>query len=241
MSNHDEVKKHSGGMPVRQSISDAICANLKARIEKGDYPIGEKLPTEQLLCDELSVGRSSVREAMRMLQARGYVSIKRGSGTFVISRTGNAPASISRWLAENQNSLTDYMTVRVAIESLSVRLFIARRDDAQMQCLYEIEKRFEQAVEQGDVEGMVTGDEALHEAIALGTHNGLLISINQQLLNAFRQYRCETFENVEGRADAVQHHRTILDALSLRDTDRAMMCMESHLSLSLKNATRDVH
>lgn len=223
---------------MRQPISDVVFAELRERIERGDYPVGEKLPTEQELCDALSVGRSSVREAMRMLHARGFVAIKRGSGTFVVSKDGNSPASIGRWLAENQDSITDYMSVRTAIECLSVRLFIARRDEAQMQKLVEIEKRFERAVEAGDVEGMVEGDESLHAAIAAATRNGLLISINKQLLDAFRQYRYVTFQDVRDRAEAVALHREIVSALSLRDTDRALLSMQKHLDSSLNNATR---
>jgi len=223
---------------MKQAISDMVFEEIKGRIEHGEYWVGQKLPAEQELCGALSVGRSTVREAMRMLQACGFVSIKRGSGTFVISSTGNAPATVGSWLAENRDRIADYMNVRTAIECLAIRQFIAHWSLAKVQRLAEIEQGFEKAVETGDIEGMVKGDESMHGAIAEATGNGLLIDINKQLLVAFRQYRYLTFPTVGDRAEAVSAHREIIESLSLRDTDLALLSMQKHMNTSLHNAVR---
>ena len=221
---------------MKQSASNAVSEAIRERIVNGAYPLGKKLPTEQALCDEFSVGRSTIREAMRMLEAKGYVSIRPGSGTVAVSKTADTAQHVRQWLAENRGNLSDFMEVRVAIESLAIRLFIAKYSQAKFEKLLSIQERFERAVAEGDVSGMAFNDEALHAAIALGAENSLLVNINKQLLDAFRQYRHITFENVEGRSSAVNLHREILKAVELRDTQTALFRIQQHLNTSLENA-----
>ena len=65
------------------SATDAVIKTLEKRITGGAFLPGEKLPTETELASELSVGRSTVREAVRFLQAVGYVEMRPGKGAFV--------------------------------------------------------------------------------------------------------------------------------------------------------------
>ena len=58
------------------SITDMVAENIKELISTGKYAPGEKLPTEASFCQMLGVSRTSVREALRILQALGYVTIK---------------------------------------------------------------------------------------------------------------------------------------------------------------------
>ena len=53
----------------RMSITDSVVADIKEMIMSGEYKIGEKLPTEMKLCDQMGVSRTCVREAIRVLQA----------------------------------------------------------------------------------------------------------------------------------------------------------------------------
>lgn len=52
------------------SVASYLVENIKKKIENGEYGEGSKLPSEKMLSEEYSVGRSSVREALKMLQAR---------------------------------------------------------------------------------------------------------------------------------------------------------------------------
>lgn len=219
-----------------KSVSESVYLKLREMIENGTFTVGQKLPTEQALCALFGVGRSSVREASRILQAKGFVEIKRGSGVYVVSKTENAPENMSRWLLDNKESILNYMQVRMAIEDLAITLFIQNQDKKQLKALQRIEKNFEEAVEQGDVYRMVAMDEAFHGAIARGTGNSLLISINKQLEETFQQYRNITFANAENRNAAVEAHRKILDAISIRDTNSAKYNMRNHLQVSIQNA-----
>lgn len=220
----------------KKPVSEQVYLSLREKITNGTYNVKDKLPTEQALCTEYGVGRSTVREATRALQARGYVEIKRGSGVYVISQTEYAPEGISKWLLDNKESIVNYMDVRMAIEDLAVTLFIQQFDKKQFKALQGIEILFEKAVEEGDVYSMVAMDEGLHGAIAKGTRNQLLISINKQLEETFKRYRFMTFSNVENRKEAVDAHRSILESIYNRDTNNAKYNMRGHLRVSVDNA-----
>ena len=71
----------------KRSVSEFVYSKLREMIENGTIAVGQKLPTEQALCEQFGVGRSSVREASRILQAKGFVEIKRGSGVYAVSYT----------------------------------------------------------------------------------------------------------------------------------------------------------
>jgi GntR family transcriptional repressor for pyruvate dehydrogenase complex len=219
-------------------VSEKLYRELLTKIKSDSVSVGDRLPTEQALCAEYGVGRSTVREVARTLQAKGYVEIKRGSGVYVVSKEEYASERESKWLIDNKESIVNYMNVRMAIEELAVTLFIQQFNKKQFKDLLQIEEQFEKAVESGDVDKMVDMDKGLHGAIAKGTHNPLLISINRQLEETFETYRFITFSKAEHRKEAINAHRRILESIHNRDTNNALYNMRSHLRVSIDNAIK---
>ena len=66
-----------------------LAAELKQRIESGRYPVGDKLPAERYIAEEMNVSRTVVREAIIMLEVEGYVDVRKGSGIHVVSNQQN--------------------------------------------------------------------------------------------------------------------------------------------------------
>ena len=77
------------------------------------------------------------------------------------------------------------MHVRQSVESLSLKLFMKSFSAEHLELLQDIERQFEQAIENVDVKTIVAMDEALHREIANATGNQLLIDINTKLIDAF--------------------------------------------------------
>jgi len=73
-------------LPDRKPLYIVLAEKIARAIEDGVYQVGEFLPTEVQLCDEYKVSRTTVREAVRVLQELGVVSRKQGSGTVVEAR-----------------------------------------------------------------------------------------------------------------------------------------------------------
>ena len=110
----------------RMPVVEQVTARLKEYIQSDERQVGEKLPTERELCDDLNVGRSTLREAVRILQASGFVENRPGKGAFIANKEGYVVKDAVQWISENKVSLRDFIEVRMAIEELAIRLAIER-------------------------------------------------------------------------------------------------------------------
>ena len=102
------------------SVASYLVENIKKKIENGEYGEGSKLPSEKMLSEEYSVGRSSVREALKMLQAENLIEIVKGKGSFVLS-TDARSKGIDQWYHSKKEVFRDLVEIRVALECLAVK------------------------------------------------------------------------------------------------------------------------
>lgn len=217
----------------RISITDAVVERIKDMICTGECIVGEKLPTESNLCEMFQVSRTSVREAIRVLQASGYVDIRPGKGAFVADYTGSKKRS---WSDSEEAKFSDFMEVRMAIETLSVKLSVERASEAQITELKEIQKKFAAAYESQDAVRMTILDERFHTKIVEFSGNQLLVNINLELLDSFRPYRNVSFSNEEQfRANAVFAHESILSCFIQRNPEMATLAMKQHLDITTED------
>lgn len=221
---------------MKNTQSKVIYDNLLSMIVNGDSDIGDKLPTEMELCNKYNVARSTVREAISMLHAKGYVEVRRGSGTYIVSKDINT--NRNTLVIDKITNLADFMEIRLSIETLAVRLFIKNYTADNVKKIQNVEKQFEKAVKDKSIDKMALFDEKFHRTIFECTDNELLMSLGEVLSSSFRKYRISTFENEDDRQDAVKAHNKIIDSIKRRDTNDAIMNMHEHLSISLNNAVK---
>src|SRR5579875_2219495 len=116
----------TGIVPVRRlKVSDSVAAQLERLITSGRYAPGEKLPPERVLAEEFGVGRSSMREALRMVEAAGLLRTVHGIGVFVASNARRA-AALSELLMFDDFTIANLFEVRLTIEPAAAAL-AARR------------------------------------------------------------------------------------------------------------------
>ena len=217
------------------SVIDLVVKEIREMCLSDEIAIGEKLPTEKKLGETLNVGRSTVREALRILQAMGILEMRQGKGAFLKSKNLGDASAITKWFREHEIQLRDFMEVRMTLEPLAVKLAIERGTETELTEVAEIQKTFEQAQENKDVINLAISDEAFHNAIVKATHNKLLIIINQNIANAFAEYRTKSFASKKTASHALEPHRAILSALQRRDVEDAMQQVRRHLEISLKD------
>ena len=99
-----------------------IYDELLSMIISGDYVVGDKFFTEMQLCSKFNLSRSTIREAMSKLQAKGFVDVIKGSGTYIKSTDLNTTANTL--IIDKIDNIYDFMEIRENIESLAVKLFI---------------------------------------------------------------------------------------------------------------------
>lgn len=216
------------------STTDWIVDYLKKLITSGEYATGDKLPTQLELARSMNVGRSSVREAMRELQALGLIELKVGNGAFVRS-CNITPESAIQWFRENEVVLNDLFEVRLAIEPAAVRLAAGRATNQEIAELRHICEVFAKAAAEEDVSGLVQHDEAFHNHIMTCSHNPLFMQMNEMLTGAFRKYRQRSFRIPATMNDAVEPHWDIYNAICARDPKAAVLHMNRHLEISVRD------
>ena len=225
----------------RIPVVQQVVTSLKAYIEAGNLEVGDKLLTEMELCEMLSVGRGTVREATRTLQATGLVEIRPGRGTFVIRTSEPEREDMLRWFAENEVELRDVNEVRLAIEPLGIKLAIQRAKPADIKVLRAIQAKSEEAAGHGDTAQLALCDEQFHTYIVECSHNRLLCSINKQITACLKSFRSKTFRIPNNVENFIPAHAAILDAFERRDPALGERYMIDHLErvdMDLENSKK---
>jgi len=101
----------------RKSLADEVASKLQEKILKGDYKVNQKLPVEAELMKSYGVGRSTVREAVKILVNSGFLRVQQGIGTFIEDTSGiNEPLSqrLKRASAENIDEVRETLELKIA-------------------------------------------------------------------------------------------------------------------------------
>ena len=213
----------------RVSITDTVVNELKEMILSGQFAPGEKLPTENEMCQNMKVSRTCVREAVRVLQALGLVDIFPGKGSFV----SQTPIDTrERWYDVQGLTVNDFIEVRMAIETVSTKLAISKAKKHQVDKLESIHKSFLEANEKHNLTELIMYDEMFHSEIVNITGNKLLISLNRQLIVANRKFRCESFMNDKIYRKAVEPHTRILQCFRDKNAEQGRSEMQHHLEIT---------
>ena len=151
----------------RMSIVQQVIGNLISYMEDNHCQPGDKMPTEKEICEMLGVGRSTVREAYRMLQAMDKVEAVQGKGVFVADPTQKEKENGLNWFKKNGSTMEDFMEIRIALETMAVRLAVRRADDQDIRKLEKTHQYFLKAIAEKNEVTMASYDEAFHNQIAL--------------------------------------------------------------------------
>ena len=222
----------------KMSTTDKVIESIRAYIQEPGRQPGEKLPTESELTRQLGVGRSSIREALRVLQTMGYVSIIHGKGAFIHS-TQPSSETAERWLEENIYTLADIYVVREMFEPTIAGLAAKHITEEELEQLY---RNLEQTrtvaflpPEQSSPSMMAQLDEEFHALICECTRNPFLIAMYKQITPVLHNYRQNSFAVLRNRQNALAPHTQIVEALANHDSELASARMKEHIAISKKD------
>jgi DNA-binding FadR family transcriptional regulator len=206
--------------PVR--AYERIVQQIEDAILRGDLRPGERLPSERELVQQFSVSRSSVREALRVLQSNGMVRSRAGdpAGAEVLRLS---PASLQKSMTTlarvSELSLAELVQFRMLLDG-SANLLAARlRTDEQ---LAEMDAAMDlMRAATGDYEEFSRADVAFHEAVARASGNRLVQVCNQVVRSVVLTLIAEKIARAADRtalmAESIAHHAEVLDAVRLGD------------------------
>ena len=195
------------------SLSDQVFEQLESDILSGKYQRGD-IVTELQLCGELGVSRTPVREALRRLFQEHLIE-DTPKGTMVLGIT--------------PKDFRDMSEIRLRIEDLAVRGFVANADDDSLKALNEAVDFQEFYLVRGDVDHLRALDGRFHEIIYANCGSLVLRDTLTPLHKKIQQYRHSSIQTPERAAHSVKEHRQILQAIQQKNADLAAAQMHQHI------------
>lgn len=222
----------------KRSISDEVFIQLKRHIEDGTYEAGTKLPTEKELGVIFQVSRQPVREALRSLNALGYIEPRQGEGSFVTYDKSELSIQPINFELLSEDEYFDLVELRHILEVRASGLCALRHqpDDLEriQSALNEIRDRMSDDVSSG-----FEADYLFHKAIIKGSGNRYIMdtfkNINDKYLVGLKHSLSMNIGNDQKRKEVINEHVEIFKAIKERNQKKAMDKMNIHLvNLRLK-------
>ncbi|MEA4858874.1 HTH-type transcriptional regulator LutR [bioreactor metagenome] len=221
------LKKERLSVMVTDAIHEII------RTEK--LKPGDKLYSEKELSSKLEVSRSSIREALRMLEVSGVVKVYQGKGVF-ISDQSSTSHPVKEWVVENADALREHFEVRLLIEPHAAYVACQRAEAKDLEVLESLYKAFVSHVGTGDVSQAIASDSAFHLAIAKATKNRTLSVLMRTMDQTLNEGWYASLHAPGRLQSSISEHGRLLQAIKDHNPEEACQAMETHL----RNALSDI-
>lgn len=205
--------------PRRVSAMEAVLGHLRAAIERGEYAIGDKLPSEAELCRTLEVSRPVLREALRALQTMGLTVSKTGKGTFVLANAVEDPTF-------GDYAASDLLEVRRHVEIPVAGYAARRRTPENLDHLAHLLARMEGET---DTTAWVAMDTLFHLGVAEAAQNPVFRRVIEEIRDALARQSAFLNELGGRREQSNREHRAIVEALMDGSETDAVDAMAHHL------------
>jgi GntR family transcriptional regulator, transcriptional repressor for pyruvate dehydrogenase complex len=212
----------------RTTLTGDIYRKMVSHLLRGDWAPGEKIPPERELCQQLGVGRASLREALKALEIMGMIETRLGDGTYVCERS----EFLSRPLlwAITSSSEADAHELVEARKLIEVELSGLAAERATSDDLKEIGvhlDRMENSLE--DLEQFQRSDIGFHVAVAQAAHNNILMNALLLIRNLLQNWIGSTLKIAGVAEKALNQHQRIFLAIAKKNPSSARSAMQAHL------------
>jgi DNA-binding FadR family transcriptional regulator len=212
---------------------------LASRILSNEYPEGTTLDLAKLR-EELDVSLTALREALKVLSAKGMIDARQKRGTFVQPRSSwnMLDADVMRWqmsVAADPGLFDQLTEVRSVVEPAAARMAADRATESD---LASLTSALESMATAADVDAAVDADIAFHRALLTATHNDFLSQI--AAIIAIGLAERDKFVHHANPSDPVPSHKAVLDAVVAHDptaAEDAMRALVNQSLTDLKNAS----
>jgi len=227
------------GLYEGKGIHGEVVETIGTRVVSGHYAPGTRLLADPLAI-ELAVSKTVVREALKVLAAKGMVEPRPKRGTVVRERSdwNLLDPDLIAWRHQGNPSpefLRDLSEIRFIVEPEAARLAAERRDEQDLASLEDAVEGMADAGEAG--ERMVAADLSFHRALLLATHNELIAQM-EMLIEVGLKVRGQLVHRHGPWRDPVPDHREVLAAVASADSDWAASAMRALLEQAAAEVTK---
>lgn len=227
---------------IVRNLHGQVVQELGRRIVRGEIAPGESLPREELLAEQMSVSRTALREAMKVLSAKGLIESRQKTGTRVRDTVhwNQLDADVLAWRCASmptEDFVEKLVEMREVIEPAAAAAAARRRDDAQ---LARIEAAYAAMAAATDMDAWSVADLAFHEAVLRATNNEMMASLFSVIETALGGY-FQLSASIAGNFNySLPRHKAVLDAIRRHQPEVAREAMQKTIADSRSNIRRNM-
>lgn len=227
------------GLPaLKVPVTHYAAERIQRMILDGAWAVGERLPGERQLSEQLGVSRVSLRHALALLETLGFIAIEPGRGAFV--QPEEARRTQARWKLAGRYAGEEVFVARSMLNGWAAGLLARRISASQSHSLAGALAEMREAAQRGDVHGVNEWDMRFHDMLFEFCGNQLLADLSRTL----HKERRDSSQLAAGDAESVRaliaEHESVLQALGTRDPLQAKQAVERHLMAEARRAGCEV-
>ncbi|HYM49430.1 MAG TPA: FadR/GntR family transcriptional regulator [Candidatus Limnocylindrales bacterium] len=217
---------YPGLRPVARSrLYEDLGERLSQFVRESGLAVGDRFPPERELARLLAVSRTSIRQALVVLQAQGFVEIRHGEGIY-LRRARGFGESLPK-LLERRRRLPEVLEAREALEVKLAELAAIRRTRADLGAMRAALRMMENEIGEGKLG--LEGDAAFHHAIAVAARNTVLVRLIDEMAEAIEETRIESLSEPGRPPRSLAAHRRIIAGIESGIPEKASQAMRAHL------------
>lgn len=223
---------------VQKELPATAADRLRTMIVEQNMQPGDRFPSESELTSLFGVGRSTVREAIKLLIADNVVEIRRGNGTFIANRPGVGRDPLGLHFADQNKLLQNLLETRLILEPPLARLAALRATSRDIGMLAEVLEQMHTTLDPKEMHAEL--DIKFHSAVAQCTQNEVLHRFLPIVCESIREGYYETVTIEGSHQRALVCHQRIFEAIKNHDPDLAQQATEQHILMTAKDAKLDL-
>jgi GntR family transcriptional regulator, transcriptional repressor for pyruvate dehydrogenase complex len=214
-----------------EPLSHWVVHRLEEKINRGELKAGTLLPSQRALAAELGVSRSSLREALSVMETLGLVSSQVGGRTRVVDASNSSAQDkiTVRWRYASRYTEQDVYELRLLLEARAARLAAEKVTSQTLANLTACLAAMKDAIRQGDLLTAALKDFEFHDIIIALSGNRLFKEIHDMNRETILETQKMPLARHARLWEPVQEHERILQALEQRDPDGAAYLMQLHI------------
>lgn len=203
----------------RTALADTVAGNLKQLIKSGKFKSGDKLPTEPELMQQFGVGRSTIREAVRILSNCGLLNVKQGLGTYINLNEGLDEPLHQRLKRANKSDLREVRQLLEVKAAGKAALNRSQKDIARMTSLL---KKRKTAAEKQQTQACIDFDIEFHIAVAEASGNEILADLYRTISVQIKKMFVVLLGDTSRFIEKQQLHEDLLQSIINKDQKKAL-------------------
>ena len=229
-----------------KKVYEQVIEQIQNNIMEGIFKKGDKLPSERELSEKLGVSRTSIREALRVLETMGVVESRQGEGNFICSNIEKSLLQpLSMMFKLNNGSFSDIYELRSILEIECARLSAIRATDMDCRELLSVVEEMEQETfGENRYEILVELDKKFHNTLSDISKNYLIESLFSTISNLFEKfiedarYKIILFDSEQANKSLLIQHKKICESIIKKNQDMAVEAMREHMEYIMENAVK---